>query len=78
MIASLLLTTTCFVLNVTAWVSELNMVRELVVGALMVGLARPDVGRLVMDHINDVNDAQIRRVAQRTARGAARGCSRQG
>lgn len=37
------------------------------VGALMVGLARPNVGHLVMDHLNDVSDAQIRRVAQPNA-----------
>lgn len=77
MIASIILTITSLGRNATACARKHNIVRKPGVGALLVGLARPNVGRLVMDHLNDINDAQIRHVAQRAARGTGRGRNRQ-
>lgn len=73
MIASILFTITSLVHNAATCANEHNIVGQPGVGALLVGLARPNVGRLMIDHLSDITDVHIRRAAERAPLGTARG-----
>lgn len=73
--ASLLSSITYLGRDATTWASEHNVLGQPGVRALMMGLSRSSLGRLVMDPLNEFNEAQIRHVAERAARGAASGRS---